>query len=131
MSINNEWRMVREFHEKFARDLSDTPVMLARNQAEKRYMWMKEEIDEFLEAGDITEQADAMVDLIYFALGTLAMMGVKPEKPFAIVHGANMAKLWGDGKPRYNADGKVIKPETWADPYPALKACVERGGDEV
>jgi len=129
MSINNEYNMVRQFHEEFNHSISDTPVMLSRTDAENRYKWMLEEINEFMEATDIVEQADAMIDLIYFALGTLVMMGVKPEKPFAIVQKANMAKLWEDGKPRYNADGKVIKPTNWVDPHNELKACIERGGE--
>ena len=127
MSINNEWHMVKEFHDKFGHGVSDVPVMLPKARAEKRYKWMLEEIDEFLEAEDIVEQADAMIDLIYFALGTLVEMGVKPEKPFEIVQQANMAKLWEDGKPHYR-DSKVIKPANWVDPYPEMKACVERGG---
>ena len=128
MSINNEWQMVKEFHEKFMHDVSDTPIMLTREQTEKRYKWMLEEINEFKDAKDIVEQTDAIIDLIYFALGTLAMMGVKPAAPFEIVQNANMAKLWEDGKPRYNSDGKIIKPANWVDPYPLLKQSVERGG---
>jgi len=128
MSINNEWQMVKEFHHKFNHNISDTPVMLTPDQVKNRYNWMLEELNEFKEAPDIVEQADAMVDLIYFALGTLVMMGVKPEKPFEIVQQANMSKLWEDGKPRYNPDGKVIKPANWVDPYPKLKKCIENGG---
>jgi len=128
MSINNEWHMVKQFHNKFGHPVSNVPAMLTQQQAENRYKWMLEEIDEFMEATDVVEQADAMIDLIYFALGTLTMMGIKPEKPFAIVQQANMAKLWEDGKPRYNSDGKVIKPAGWVDPYPELKECIERGG---
>jgi predicted HAD superfamily Cof-like phosphohydrolase len=128
MGIDQEWQMVREFHERFGHGFSETPVMLTDDAKAKRYKWMLEEIEEFTDAKDITEQADAMIDLIYFALGTLVMMGVRPEKPFGIVHGANMAKLWGDGKPRYNADGKVIKPDGWADPYPSLEKSVGLGG---
>ncbi len=81
---------------------------------------MREEIDEFLQAQDLYDQADAMIDLIYFALGTLAEMGVKPGKIFEIVHRANMAKLFRDGKPHYNAQSKVIKPPDWQDPKDEL-----------
>lgn len=57
-----------------------------------------------------------MIDLIYFALGTLVEMGIRPEKLFEIVHEANMAKLFPDGKPHFNSEGKTIKPATWVDP---------------
>ena len=63
---------------------------------------MNEEVAEFLVAQDIYEQADAMIDLIYFALGTLVEMGLEADELFDIVQKANMAKLWSDGKPHYN-----------------------------
>ena len=87
---------------------------------------MLEEINEFIEAEEIVEQADAMIDVIYFALGTLVEMGIKPDNLFKIVQDANMAKLWPDGKPHYNKDGKTIKPSTWEDPHDKLRAEIER-----
>ena len=31
-----------------------------------------------------------------------------------------------DGKPHYNPkDGKVIKPDTWEDPAPKIRACID------
>ena len=32
---------------------------------------------------------------------------------FDAVHNANMKKLWEDGKPHYNSEGKVKKPKGW------------------
>ena len=61
---------------------------------------MREEVDEFVESTNVVDQADAMIDLIYFALGTLVEMGVRPAPLFDIVHNANMQKLWPDGAPR-------------------------------
>lgn len=121
MSINTEWEKVREFHLAFNHPASDSPMLMNAGRAEKRYKWMLEEIDEFLESNTLEDQADAMIDLIYFALGTLVELGIKPERMFDIVHQANMSKLWEDGKPNFNEDGKVIKPATWEDPEPKLK----------
>jgi len=126
MSINNEWEMVKEFHEKFGHPTSDVVKMIDADRAQKRYSWMLEEINEFIEAEDIVEQADAMIDVIYFALGTMVEMGIKPEKLFSIVQNANMSKLWEDGKPHYNADGKTIKPAGWQDPHGLLKEAIEQ-----
>lgn len=75
---------------------------------------MLEEINEFLEASekqDIIKQADAMIDTIYFALGTLVEIAIEPDELFYIVQNANMSKLWPDGKQHYNEMGKVIKPK--------------------
>lgn len=58
---------------------------------------MLKEINEFLDAvkeQDIVEQADAMIDTIYFALGTLVEMGVQPEQLFDIVQHANMTNFF-------------------------------------
>lgn len=124
--MDKEWQDVREFQRAFGHPVADKPCCMSRERAEKRYKWMKEEIDEFLEAeGDIVEQADAMIDVMYFALGTLVEMGIKPDKLFNIVHHANMSKLWSDGKPHYDQDGKTRKPTTWKDPHQDLERAIE------
>ncbi|MDR1539097.1 MAG: hypothetical protein LBU32_14095 [Clostridiales bacterium] len=124
MGIDAQWELVREFHRKFGHPAPAEPIMIARERAEKRHSWMLEEINEFLDARTIADQADAMIDLIYFALGTLVEMGVKPEELFDIVHNANMQKLWEDGKPRWNKDGKTIKPAGWKDPYELIAQAI-------
>ena len=97
-----------------------------KKRALSRAKWMQEEVAEFLIADNIYEQADAMIDLMYFALGTMVEMGLEADELFDIVQQANMAKLWPDGKPHYNPkDGKVIKPEGWEDPAPKIKAYID------
>ena len=100
--------------------------MIDKKRALSRAKWMQEEVAEFLIADNIYEQADAMIDLMYFALGTMVEMGLEADELFDIVQQANMAKLWPDGKPHYNPkDGKVIKPEGWEDPAPKIKAYID------
>lgn len=119
--MNRAWEKVYQFHQAFSVPYRDRPTLLPSDRVEKRAKWMMEEIQEFQESQTETDQADAMIDLIYLAFGTLVEMGVRPEKLFEIVHQANMSKLWEDGKPRYrSSDGKVIKPPTWQDPEPLL-----------
>ena len=128
-TMDKEWEAVRLFHEKFNHPIADKPCQLEKQRALARYHWMKEEIDEFIDAvekGDIVEQADAMIDEIYFALGTLVEMGIKPDELFYIVQNANMSKLWDDGKPHYNEEGKTIKPSTWKDPHDDLEKVIKR-----
>lgn len=127
--MNKEWEEVKLFHEKFNHPVADQPRKMEYDRAKKRYNWMKEEIDEFLEAveaKDLVEQADAMIDVMYFALGTLVEMGIKPDELFEIVQKANMSKLWEDGKPHYNEEGKTIKPASWKDPHEELRRAIER-----
>lgn len=127
--MDKAWRDVYEFHEKFGAPVRDRPRLLPPGRVEKRVLWLQEEIGEFIEAGSIEDQADAMIDLIYFALGTLVEMGVRPGALFDIVHAANMQKLWPDGRAHYNADGKVIKNPAWRDPAPLLRKALEEQGD--
>lgn len=129
--MDKEWDKVKEFQIKFGHPVSGYPKQMDHERALKRYNWMLEEINEFIEADDIVEQADAMIDVIYFALGTLVEMGVRPDSLFNIVQAANMAKLWPDGKPHYNSEGKTIKPSTWEDPHSKLEAEIRRQYEEV
>lgn len=126
--MDREWEAVRLFHRKFNHPVGEKPVCMGKERAQKRYNWMLEEINEFLEAveqGDIVEQADAMIDVIYFALGTLVEMGIRPDALFEIVQRANMGKLWADGRPHYAEDGKTLKPKTWKDPHEELEAAIK------
>src|SRR5277367_5700193 len=126
MNLNDSFEKVKEFHLAFNHRCPERPTMLPEERLEKRYNWMLEELDELRKADSIHDQADAMIDLMYFALGTLVEMGVKPEPLFNIVHNANMNKVWPDGKVHYAPDGKVIKHPSWRPPQPQLMAEIER-----
>jgi predicted HAD superfamily Cof-like phosphohydrolase len=126
MSLNEPFDQVREFHLAFNHQCPEEPVLLDKIRVAKRNNWMMEELEEFQRAASIHDQADAMVDLIYFALGTLVEMGVRPGRLFDIVHEANMKKLWPDGKVHYAADGKVMKPPSWSPPEPQLMLEIDR-----
>ncbi len=124
--MKKEWNDVREFHEKFGHPLAESTRKVQNSPGLIPGQWMNEEVAEFLVAEDIYEQADAMIDLIYFALGTMVEMGLEPDELFDIVQKANMAKLWPDGKPHYNPkDNKVLKPEGWEDPAPRIRAWID------
>lgn len=129
--MDREWSKVKEFQLKFGHPVSEYPKQMEHERVIKRYHWMLEEINEFVGAEDIVEQADAMIDVIYFALGTLVEMGIKPDSLFDIVQAANMAKLWSDGKPHYNAEGKTVKPDTWEDPHYKLEKEIRRQYEKV
>lgn len=120
--MNRAWEKVYQFHQAFSVPYQDRPTFLPPDRVKKRAEWMIEEIKEFQASQTVTAQADAMIDLMYFAMGTLVEMGVRPERLFEIVHQANMSKLWENGKPRYRAsDGKIIKPPKWQPPEPLLQ----------
>lgn len=123
----SQQQMVAEFHQAFNHPMAEKPQMVTGPRAKARLSWIEEEVQEFRDSKNITEQADAMVDLMYFTLGMFVEMGIDAEPLFEIVHNANMQKLWPDGKPRFREnDGKVVKPPTWTDPMEKLKAEVKR-----
>lgn len=76
-------------------------------------------------------QVDALVDLLYFTYGSLALMGVDPAPLFDLVHEANMGKIFPDGKAHFDPiTHKILKPADWEEKYapePALqKALAEQ-----
>lgn len=121
--MNAEWEKVRAFQEAMEQPFKDKPTKMTRKRRVLRAKWMREELMEFKAANNTVDQVDAMIDLIYLALGTLVEMGVKPDVPFDLVHQANMEKLWEDGKPRL-VDGKVKKPKGWEGPEKKISAWI-------
>jgi predicted HAD superfamily Cof-like phosphohydrolase len=127
MSIDRAWEDVRGFHAAFGHPAPDAPSPLTAETAERRAVWIEEEAQELREATTIEAQADAFIDVIYFAVGGLVNLGVRPGPLWDIVQNANMAKLWPDGRPRHRpSDGKVVKPDGWEDPGPKLAAEIRR-----
>ncbi len=132
--MENWFEQVKDFHKTFNHPVAEGPKDIGVSRAMDRYKWMYEELEEFIEgarSGNITEQADAMIDLIYFALGTLVEIGVKPEKLFQLVHSANMAKVHADGTVKYHLDGKVKKPDGWVAPDEAIEAEIKKQIEEA
>jgi predicted HAD superfamily Cof-like phosphohydrolase len=127
MSIDRAFEDVRAFHLAFGAPAPEAPAELARDRVMGRAAWIEEEAQELREATTIDAQADAFIDVIYFAVGGLVEMGIQPGALWDIVQGANMAKLWPDGRPRFReGDGKVIKPAGWQDPAEKLAAEIRR-----
>jgi len=124
--MDRPFEQVKAFHKAFGHPCRETPGLLSPQRRDSRVKWMREEVQEFVDAETVEDQADAMIDLMYFALGTLVEMGVRPGELFDIVHNANMQKLWPDGKVHCDPDGKVIKPAGWQDPAPLLRQALAR-----
>jgi predicted HAD superfamily Cof-like phosphohydrolase len=64
----------------------------------------------------IANQYDAFVDSWYYMLNASCKKGVDLDGIFRVVHEANMAKRFSDGKFHRREDGKVLKPENWKEP---------------
>lgn len=112
---------VAEFNrEVVALPIPETPQVLG----EQRRTWanaaLQEELKEFNEAadaGDVLEAADALIDLVYFALGRLVEMGVPATAVMDEVQRANMDKERGELSKRPGSMGHdAIKPTGWQAP---------------
>lgn len=118
--IDEAFDDVRAWHIAFDNPAPALPVMQTPEQVARRAKWMRSEIDELERARTTVDQADAYLDIIFFAIGGLVEMGVKMGALWREVFRANMAKLWPDGKPRRREDGKTIKPPGWTGPEWAM-----------
>lgn len=114
---------VHDFHEKFRLLYDGAPKTLERDLLDFRVKFMQEELDEYAEGaeeGDLEKQLDAIIDLIYVALGTLLLQGMLPAfaPGWKRVQAANMAKVRTeraeDSKRGSTFD--VTKPEGWKAP---------------
>lgn len=127
MNLKNAFEDVKKFHETFDHPVASKPQRLDPAYKAARLAWMREELDEFEAAETLEDEVDAIIDEIYFNLGTLVSMGVDPQPLFNIVQQANMAKVWPDGTVhRRPEDGKVVKPPGWQDPGDKLRAEIRR-----
>lgn len=110
---------VKEFHQKFGLIWADEPGHLTVRKLIERIEFMQEELNEFIDAvhlQDLAKQADALVDLVYVALGTAVQLGLPWQALWDDVHAANMRKARGVTKRGHQVD--VTKPPGWRGPEP-------------
>lgn len=108
--------------ERFNREVIGLPIPREPEQlSAKRKEWavtaLNEELIEFKHASTIDDEADALIDLTYFALGRLVEMGIAPRPVFEEVHRANMRKQRGNLSKRPGSLGfDAVKPDGWVAP---------------
>lgn len=100
------------------RERTETPALV---RAVSRYKLLREEYEEYVEAGvegDVVGVLDALIDVIYVAIGTglIQFGGDRFSRAWKAVHESNMAKRWPDGRFRIREDGKIEKPPGWVGP---------------
>ena len=79
-----------------------------------------EEHDELKQAvadDNVTEQLDALIDILVVTIGAIHSMGADGEGAWKEVMNTNFAKIdKKTGKVRKREDGKVLKPVGWKAP---------------
>lgn len=117
--LDPEYQDVREFQRKFGIPTANAPRHLSKRLLDERIGYLIEELKEFIEgcdAQDLAAQADALIDLVYFAKGAAAMMGLPWAVLWDDVHRANMEKERGDKKRGFTCQFDMIKPSNWQPP---------------
>lgn len=113
--LEDHLKLAERFHLDVTKlPMPDTPRMLGLEELRYAATVFAEETEELMDATTVGDQADAVIDLIYFAYGRLLEMGVKPGPAFQLVHDANMKKVSGANKrgDRFEA----AKPAGWTPP---------------
>lgn len=122
---------VVHFNVRFGLPAPTTPQLLDETTQLYRENFLLEELDEFAEAyraGNLTDAADALVDLVYVALGTAVMMGLPWQQLWDEVQRANMSKVRATSvdESKRGSTLDVVKPPGWV--APDISAVLRRAG---
>lgn len=109
---------VEGFHRAVVKvETPPTPRLLTPKRHEWAANFLNEELNEYCvawNADDLPGAVDALVDLIYVAMGRLLEMGIPPSEAWDPVQRANMAKE--RGMTHRGSDTDAAKPEGWLPP---------------
>lgn len=120
---------IEDFHVKFGLTYDGPPRALDKEASEFRAGFMQEELDEYRAAvysGDLASQFDALIDLIYVALGTAYLQGFPFGEGWKEVHRANMSKVRAQSaeESKRSSSLDVVKPANFVPPD--IDAIIER-----
>lgn len=123
MSAHHLSAIVGLFQAKFAQGYTGPPRELPASVASLRKKLILEEAQELIDAidrGELHEQLDALVDLLYVVLGTSNLMGFNDviDEAFRRVHLANMEKIPAPSRLESKRDSgwDIVKPPGWKKP---------------
>lgn len=127
--LTRMWCDIVDFHHKFGLNYDGPPRVLPGELGDFRAKFLQEELDEYNEAraeiaanGDsipLREKLlDALVDLVYVALGTAYLHGFNFAEAWRRVQRANMAKVRAEraDQSKRGSTFDVVKPEGWKPP---------------
>ena len=110
---------VKKFMQTFGQEVKIKASFPSEKIVSLRIDLINEELQELKQAEkkhDIKEVADALTDILYVTYGAGHAFGINLDKCFEEVQNSNMSKLGSDGKPIYNANGKVMKGPNYVEP---------------
>ena len=125
--MSEMWDDIRSFHKKFKLPQCNVPSLLEKEMYEFRLRFMQEELEEFGEAvknNDRMKAFDALLDLVYVAMGTAYMMNMPWDDGWRHVQNANMVKVRAlrESDSTRGSTYDVVKPKGWIPPDRLLLA---------
>jgi predicted HAD superfamily Cof-like phosphohydrolase len=119
-------QMIEDFHKKFGVEPKH-PIEWNEDDHLFRLNFLREELIEYEEALDRlnygsedsqTDMLDALVDLVYVAMGTAYIYGWDFEEAFRRVHEANMQKIRAQSanESKRGSSLDIVKPAGWKPP---------------
>ncbi len=110
MADNYICERIKAMYEKY--DWMD--MIMTEKDKTVRITMMQEELNEYHEALTATDEADALVDLLIFTVGTMIVSGYPLLEIFNVVMDCNESKELGDKGRGTKRD--LIKPPGWTGP---------------
>lgn len=114
-------RDISDFHIKFGNAYVGRPRGLEGDLLNFRVKFLEEELAEYKNAAindDLEGQLDALVDLVYVAMGTAYIQGFNFREAWKRVHAANMRKVRAQdaAQSKRGHSSDVVKPPGWEAP---------------
>lgn len=132
-------RDIVDFHNRFKLHYTGKPRVLPQEMARFRQQFLNEEYQEYLKSHkesvdnilhpslpgfedslvkSLADSLDALVDLVYVAIGTADLHGFNFRQAWYEVHKANMSKVRAESKDQSKRGSTfdVVKPEGWVPP---------------
>lgn len=123
----NSFEQIAHFNEHIGNKRGDlTP--LTPEQISDRYTFIIEELEELTGAITLTDQVDALLDVIVFAVGGLHIAGLTPEQMqecLTAVFAANMVKTAGIKTGRNVNGNDAVKPDDWVGPEVIIESILQ------
>lgn len=116
--MNQFLKDIEAFHIKYGLAYNGQPRMLDEKTSSFRAGFIEEELDEYILADTMEDKFDALIDLVYVALGTAYLHGFDFEKGWKRVQEANMKKVRATqaDQSKRGSTSDVVKPEGWEAP---------------
>ena len=116
--MNQFLKDIEAFHIKYGLAYNGQPRMLDEKTSSFRAGFIEEELDEYILADTMEDKFDALIDLVYVALGTAYLHGFDFEEGWKRVQAANMKKVRATqaDQSKRGSTSDVVKPEGWEAP---------------